>query len=109
MAKQKQKASPISLNQKIDYKDIYLLTLFVTDQGKNTSTSCNGSYCSAATKIIKSNKKSPYIIFTSVCCIRCGLKYFELLSYKIITHPNFWLICKEKFTLWEILLIKHLQ
>ena len=34
MAKKKQKISPISLNQKIDYKDIDLLALFVTDQGK---------------------------------------------------------------------------
>ena len=34
MAKKKQKVSPISLNQKIDYKDIDLLALFVTDQGK---------------------------------------------------------------------------
>jgi len=34
MIKRKQKISPISLNQKIDYKDIDLLTLFVTEQGK---------------------------------------------------------------------------
>ena len=34
MARQKQKASPIGLNQKIGYKDIDLLTSFVTDQGK---------------------------------------------------------------------------
>ena len=34
MARQKQKMSPISLNQKIDYKDIDLLRLFVTEQGK---------------------------------------------------------------------------
>jgi ribosomal protein S18 len=30
----KQQTSPISINQKIDYKDIDLLTLFVTEQGK---------------------------------------------------------------------------
>jgi len=34
MARQKQKVSPIGLNQKIGYKDNDLLTLFVTDQGK---------------------------------------------------------------------------
>jgi ribosomal protein S18 len=34
MVSKKQTPSPISLNQKIDYKDIDLLTLFVTDQGK---------------------------------------------------------------------------
>ena len=31
---QKKKKSPISLNQKIDYKDIDLLTLFLTEQKK---------------------------------------------------------------------------
>ena len=34
MARQKQKTSPISLNQKIGYKDIDLLKLFITEQGK---------------------------------------------------------------------------
>ena len=32
MTSKKQQTSPISLNQKIDYKDIDLLTLFVTEQ-----------------------------------------------------------------------------
>ena len=34
MALKKQNISPISLNKKIDYKDIDLLALFVTEQGK---------------------------------------------------------------------------
>ena len=34
MVSKKQKISPISLNQKIDYKDIDLLKLFITEQGK---------------------------------------------------------------------------
>jgi len=34
MLAQKQKLSPLSLNQKIDYKDIDLLKLFITEQGK---------------------------------------------------------------------------
>jgi len=34
MASKKQKISPINLNQKIDYKDIDLLALFITEQGK---------------------------------------------------------------------------
>lgn len=34
MLSQKQKISPIALNRKIDYKDVDLLKLFVTDQGK---------------------------------------------------------------------------
>ena len=34
MALKKKKISPLGLNQKIDYKDIELLTLFLTEQGK---------------------------------------------------------------------------
>ena len=34
MLAQKQKLAPIGINQKIDYKDIDLLTLFITEQGK---------------------------------------------------------------------------
>jgi small subunit ribosomal protein S18 len=34
MLTQKQKLSPLSINQKIDYKDIDLLKLFITEQGK---------------------------------------------------------------------------
>jgi small subunit ribosomal protein S18 len=34
MLTQKQKLSPIGINQKIDYKDIDLLKLFITEQGK---------------------------------------------------------------------------
>lgn len=34
MIAKNQKISPISINQKIDYKDIDLLKLFITEQGK---------------------------------------------------------------------------
>ena len=34
MISKKQRTSPLSLNQKIDYKDIDLLRLFITEQGK---------------------------------------------------------------------------
>ena len=34
MVAKKQKMSPIRLDQKIDYKDIDLLMLFITEQGK---------------------------------------------------------------------------
>ena len=34
MLSQKQKLSPLSLNQKIDYKNIDLLKLFITEQGQ---------------------------------------------------------------------------
>ena len=34
MLAQKQKLAPIGINQKIDYKDIDLLKLFITQEGK---------------------------------------------------------------------------
>ena len=34
MALKKQNQSPISMNQKINYKDINLLSLYLTEQGK---------------------------------------------------------------------------
>ena len=34
MLAQKQKLAPIGINQKIDYKDIDLLKLFISEQGK---------------------------------------------------------------------------
>ena len=34
MVTKKRKLSPININQKIDYKDIDLLSLFLTEQGK---------------------------------------------------------------------------
>ena len=49
MATQKQKLSPIGINQKIDYKDIDLLKLFLTEQGKILPTTCNRRNCSTTT------------------------------------------------------------
>jgi small subunit ribosomal protein S18 len=67
----KQKTSPISINQKIDYKDIDLLTLFVTEQGKFFlgAPRCN---CSTTTKISKSDQRArvlalfPFVASNSV-------------------------------------------
>ena len=58
MARQKQKASPISLNQKIDYKDIDLLTLFVTDQGKILPRRATGVTVQQQRKLSKAIKRA---------------------------------------------------
>lgn len=58
MAKKNQKVSPISLNQKIDYKDIDLLTLFVTDQGKILPRRATGVTVQQQRKISKAIKRA---------------------------------------------------
>ena len=58
MARQKQKISPISLNQKIDYKDIDLLTLFVTDQGKIMPRRATGVTVQQQRKLSKAIKRA---------------------------------------------------
>ena len=55
MVAKKQKTSPISLNQKIDYKDIDLLTLFVTEQGKILPRRATGVTVQQQRKLSKSN------------------------------------------------------
>ena len=58
MASKKQKPSPISLNQKIDYKDIDLLNLFVTDQGKILPRRATGVTVQQQRKLAKAIKKA---------------------------------------------------
>jgi small subunit ribosomal protein S18 len=58
MARQKQKASPIGLNQKIGYKDIDLLTLFVTDQGKIMPRRATGVTVQQQRKLSKAIKRA---------------------------------------------------
>jgi small subunit ribosomal protein S18 len=58
MAKKNQKVSPISSNQKIDYKDIDLLTLFVTDQGKILPRRATGVTVQQQRKISKAIKRA---------------------------------------------------
>lgn len=72
MARKKQKASPISLNQKIDYKDIDLLALFVTDQGKILPRRATGVTVQQQRKISKAIKRArvlslfPFVAANSV-------------------------------------------
>ena len=58
MALKKQKHSPINLNQKIDYKDIDLLTLFVTEQGKIIPRRATGVTIQQQRKLAKAIKRA---------------------------------------------------
>lgn len=58
MARQKQKVSPIGLNQKIDYKDIKLLSLFITDQGKILPRRATGVTVQQQRKLSKAIKRA---------------------------------------------------
>jgi small subunit ribosomal protein S18 len=58
MARQKQKTSPIGLNQKIGYKDIDLLKFFVTDQGKILPRRATGVTVQQQRKLSKAIKRA---------------------------------------------------
>ena len=58
MARKKQRVSPISLNQKIDYKDIDLLRLFITEQGKILPRRATGVTVQQQRKISKAIKRA---------------------------------------------------
>jgi small subunit ribosomal protein S18 len=55
---QKQKLSPLSINQKIDYKDIDLLKLFITEQGKILPRRATGVTVQQQRKIAKAIKQA---------------------------------------------------
>ena len=79
MARQKQKVSPIGLNQKIDYKDIDLLTLFVTDQGKILPRRATGVTVQQQRKLSKAIKRArvlslfPFVASDPIF-LQCGEK-----------------------------------
>ena len=58
MISRKQKISPISLNQKIDYKDIDLLRLFITEQGKILPRRATGVTVQQQRKLAKAIKRA---------------------------------------------------
>ena len=58
MARQKQKVSPISLNQKIDYKNTDLLKLFITEQGKILPRRATGVTVQQQRKLAKAIKRA---------------------------------------------------
>ena len=58
MVAKKQKMSPIRLDQKIDYKDIDLLMLFITEQGKILPRRVTGVTQQQQRKLAKAIKQS---------------------------------------------------
>ena len=58
MASKKQKTSPIDMNQKIDYKDIDLLKLFITEQGKILPRRATGVTVQQQRQISKAIKRA---------------------------------------------------
>nr|YP_010595035.1 ribosomal protein S18 [Paralia sulcata]WAJ57770.1 ribosomal protein S18 [Paralia sulcata] len=58
MLAQKQKMSPISLDQKIDYKDIDLLKLFITEQGKILPRRATGVTVQQQRRLAKAIKRA---------------------------------------------------
>ena len=58
MITQKQKLSPLGLNQKIDYKDIDLLKLFITEQGKILPRRATGVTVQQQRKLSKAIKRA---------------------------------------------------
>ena len=58
MGRQRQKVSPIGFNQKIDYKDIKLLSLFITDQGKILPRRATGVTLQQQRKLSKAIKRA---------------------------------------------------
>jgi small subunit ribosomal protein S18 len=72
MLTSKQKVSIIGYNQKIDYKDIDLLKLFITEQGKILPRRATGITAQQQRKIAKAIKRArilcllPFIGFNSI-------------------------------------------
>ena len=58
MGLRKQKKSPIHINQKIDYKDIDLLSLFLTEQGKILPRRVTGITVQQQRKLTKAIKRA---------------------------------------------------
>ena len=58
MGTQKQKLSVIGINQKIDYKDIDLLSLFLTEQGKILPRRVTGITVQQQRKLTKAIKRA---------------------------------------------------
>ena len=72
MASNKQRKAPIRHNQKIDYKNIDLLTMFVTEQGKILPRRATGVTVQQQRKLAKAIKRArvlslfPFVASNSV-------------------------------------------
>ena len=58
MISKKQRTSPLSLNQRIDYKDIDLLREFITEQGKILPRRATGVTVQQQRKLAKAIKRA---------------------------------------------------
>jgi small subunit ribosomal protein S18 len=58
MLSQKHKLAPIGINQKIDYKDIDLLKLFITEEGKILPRRASGVTVQQQRQIAKAIKRA---------------------------------------------------
>ena len=58
MLSQKHKLAPIGINQKIDYKDIDLLKLFITEEGKILPRRATGVTVQQQRQIAKAIKRA---------------------------------------------------
>ncbi len=58
MAFKQKRTSPVGLNQKIDYKDIDLLTLFISEQGKILPRRVTGVTVQQQKKLAKAIKQA---------------------------------------------------
>lgn len=68
MINQKQKISVISIDQKIDYKDIDLLKLFITEQGKILPRRATGVTVQQQRKIAKAIKQARILSLLGFVC-----------------------------------------
>ena len=72
MLAQKQKLAPIGINQKIDYKDIDLLKLFITEQGKILPRRATGVTVQQQRQLTKAIKRArtlsllPFVASSSI-------------------------------------------
>lgn len=71
MLTQKQKTSPIAFNKKIDYKDIELLKLFITEQGKILPRRVTGVTVQQQRQLAKAIKRARILSLVSFV----GLNY----------------------------------
>lgn len=71
MILKKQKTSPINFNQKIDYKDIDLLTLFVTEQGKILPRRATGVSVQQQRKLAKAIKRARILALFRFVALNC--------------------------------------
>ncbi len=65
MASKKQISSPIKANQKIDYKDIALLSSYITEQGKILPRRATGVSIQQQRKLAKAIKRARVLSFVS--------------------------------------------